>query len=398
MAPAIPTPAARSRRLGLVAFALILLVATLALPLLTGAMTVRTDEDVMIPALETVEDDLFVASDGFVLEGNAAMDVFVAARDIVIGGDIGGSLNAAASTVALRGDVDGSVRILGGSVTVSGIVGGDLLVIGGTATIAPGGSVRGDVTMHGGTLTTRGDVRGDIGGSVEQLSVEGPVGGDVSIRTGDLDVEPAATIGGDLSYTSGAEADISPQATVTGAVERQTIAPWGADDSARGRFFSPLVRTLWLLVAGAVLIALAPRLASALDTNMRRPLAAFVAGLIALVAIPVIALVLAITVIGLPVGLILIGLYAVALYLSQVVVGQRLGTLLLPDRWRDGSRGYLLLSMTIGVLLLSALRYLPVPFVGSAINALVAIAGLGASVLLLGQLRPRYVSETAIAR
>jgi cytoskeletal protein CcmA (bactofilin family) len=395
MTPELVTSSGRSRRLGLVALAIVLLVATLALPFWSAAMTVRSDDTVTIAAGETIADDLFATGNRFVLAGDAAMDVFVAARDIDIDGDIGGSLNAAGSTIAIRGDVDGSVRVFGGRVTVSGIVGGDLVVVGGSATIEQNGTVRGNVTMHGGNLTSHGDVRGDVTGSVERISVAGPVGGDVSVRAGDLDVASTGTIGGDLSYVSGSKADIAPGATVTGGIDRQSIAPWGADDSARGRFFSPLVRTLWLLVAGVVIVGLAPRLASALDANMRRPLPAFIAGLVALLAVPIVAIVLAITVIGLPIGLILIGLYLTALYLSQYVVGQRIGTLLLPDRWNDGSRGYLLLSMTIGVLLLSVLRYLPLPYVGSVVNALVAIAGLGASVLLIGQLRPGATASGA---
>lgn len=388
MAPTIPADSPRSRRLGLAAFGIILLVATLALPLLTSAMTVRGDDTVTIPVGESIDDDLFVAANSFTLSGDVTMDVFVAARDINIDGDIGGSLNAAGSTVTIRGNVAGSVRVFSGTVTVSGTIGGDLVTFGGTATIEPDGVVRGDVSMQGGNLTTRGNVQGDVTGSVEQLSVAGPVGGDVSVRAGDLAIQPSGTIDGDLSYVSGSEADVATGATVSGTVDRKTVAPWGADGSARGRFFSPLVRTLWMLVAGVVIVALAPRLATALDENMRRPLAALVMGLIGLIAIPIIALVLAITIIGLPISLILVGLYLAGLYLSQYVVGQRIGTLILPSRWNDGSRGYLLLSMTIGVLLLSLLRYLPIPFVGTVVDLFVAIVGLGAAVLLIGQLRP----------
>lgn len=388
----------RSRRLGLVAFGLILLVATLALPLLGAAMTVRGDDNVTIAAGEAIDDDLIVAANRFVLDGDAALDVIVFARDVDLNGSVGGSVNAAAGTVTIRGDVDGSVRVIGGSVSVTGTVGGDLIVIGGTATVEPGGTVRGGVTMHGGDLTTRGNVAGDVTGTLERFTIDGPIAGDVSVRAGDLNLEPGGSVEGDLSYVSGTEADVAGGATVGGDIDRQTIAPWGVDDSWRGRFFSPLVRTLWMLVAGAAVVALAPRLASALDENVRRPLPALVMGLIALIAIPIVALLLAISVIGLPVSLILLGVYLTALYLSQYVVGQRLGTLILPDRWNDGSRGYLLLSMTIGVLLLSLLRYLPLPFVGNAVDLVITVGGLGAAVLLLGQLRPRESTPLVSAR
>ncbi len=382
----------RSRRLGLIAFGIILIVATLALPLLASATTVLGDSTVTIPATDTIDDDLVVTADSFVLDGDAELDVLAFARDVEINGNVGGSVNVAASSVTIRGHVDGSVRIAAGTVTIDGTVNGDVVVVGGTATVDPGGVLRGSLTMHGGTLTTRGTVSGDVTGTMERLTIDGPIRGDVNVRVSDLNVEPSAAVTGNLTYVSGSDADVSNDATVSGTIERETIAPWGIDGSFRGRFFSPLVRTLWMLVAGAAVIAFAPRLASALDRNMRRPLALFIAGAVALIAIPALALALAISVVGLPASLILVALYLIALYLSQYVVGQRLGTLILPNGWNDGSRGFLLLSMTIGVLLLSLLRYLPIPFVGSAIDLIITVGGLGAMVLLLGQLRPGTTS------
>ncbi len=382
----------RSRRLGLIAFGIILIVATLALPLLASATTVLGDSTVTIPATDTIDDDLVITADSFVLDGDAELDVLAFARDVEINGNVGGSVNVAASSVTIRGHVDGSVRIAAGTVTIDGTVNGDVVVVGGTATVDPGGVLRGSLTMHGGTLTTRGTVSGDVTGTMERLTIDGPIRGDVNVRVSDLNVEPSAAVTGNLTYVSGSDADVSNDATVSGTIERETIAPWGIDGSFRGRFFSPLVRTLWMLVAGAAVIAFAPRLASALDRNMRRPLALFIAGAVALIAIPALTLALAISVVGLPASLILIALYLIALYLSQYVVGQRLGTLILPNGWNDGSRGFLLLSMTIGVLLLSLLRYLPIPFVGSAIDLIITVGGLGAMVLLLGQLRPGTTS------
>lgn len=382
----------RSRRLGLIAFGIILIVATLALPLLASATTMLGDSTVTIPATDTIDDDLVVTADSFVLDGDAELDVLAFARDVEINGNVGGSVNVAASSVTIRGHVDGSVRIAAGTVTIDGTVNGDVVVVGGTATVEPGGVLRGSLTMHGGTLTTRGTVSGDVTGTLELLTIDGPIRGDVNVRVSDLNIEPSAAVTGNLTYVSGSDADVSNDATVSGTIERETIAPWGIDGSFRGRFFSPLVRTLWMLVAGAAVIAFAPRLAAALDRNMRRPLALFIAGAVALIAIPALALALAISVVGLPASLILVALYLIALYLSQYVVGQRLGTLILPNGWNDGSRGFLLLSMTIGVLLLSLLRYLPIPFVGSAMDLIITVGGLGAMVLLLGQLRPGTTS------
>ena len=164
----------RSRRLGLIAFGIILIVATFALPLLASATTVLGDSTVTIPATDTIDDDLVVTADSFVLDGDAELDVLAFARNVEINGNVGGSVNVAASSVTIRGHVDGSVRIAAGTVTIDGTVNGDVVVVGGTATVDPGGVLRGSLTMHGGTLTTRGTVSGDVTGTMERLTIDGP--------------------------------------------------------------------------------------------------------------------------------------------------------------------------------------------------------------------------------
>ena len=71
-----------------------------------------------------------------------------------------------------------------------------------------------------------------------------------------------------------------------------------------------------------------------------------------------------ITIVGAPIGLIGFGLYFSVLYLSQVFLGLAIGRLILPSRWDTTSRGYNLLAMVIGVLILGGIRLIPVPYLG----------------------------------
>lgn len=389
MSSRLTTSGAQPRYLGLAACAIILVVTTIAMPLWTNAASFRADTDVTIPAAEVVEEDLFVASDTFLLDGTAEQDVFAGARSVEIDGTVEGSLNVVSGETTISGSIAHSVRVAGGMVNVSGTIGGDLVVLSGFTTIAEGATIDGDVHVFGGMLTVNGAVGDDVTGTIGVLEIDGDIDGDVRADVERLDLGNDAAIAGELIYISPVEADITPGVEVAGDFDRQSAAPWGMESGPRARFFSPLARTVWLLVAGAFIIAIAPRLATALNETLDRPLPAAIAGLLALVSVPVLAILLLATVVGIPLGLLLLAGYIVALYLSQVVVGQRLGAWLLPNRWADGSRGHLLLSMTLGVLLLSALRYVPVPFFDTVVNMLVAVAGLGAAVLLFGRLRPK---------
>ncbi|MDQ4044426.1 MAG: polymer-forming cytoskeletal protein [Chloroflexota bacterium] len=387
------TSGARSRHLGLTACAIILLVTTIAIPIWTSAASFRTDVDVTIPEVEIVEEDLFAAGDTFVLEGTSEHGVFAGARSVDIDGTVEGSLNVVGGATSISGVIAHSVRVIGGVVNVSGTVGGDLVVFGGSTTITNTATVEGDVQVYGGMLTVDGTVGDDAIGSVGVLEIDGDIGGDVRADVERLDLGDEADIAGELIYVSPGEGEIAPGAEVAGEIERLSVAPWGMESGAQARFFSPLVRTVWLLITGAFVIATAPRLATALNETLERPLPAIIAGLLALVGVPVLAILLLTTVVGIPLGLLLLVTYIVALYVSQVVVGLRIGAWLLPHHWADGSRGHLLLSMTIGVLLLSTLHIVPVPFIGSVVSSLVAVVGLGTAVLLFGRLRSRYIID-----
>jgi len=220
------------------------------------------------------------------------------------------------------------------------------------------------------------------------LDLTGTIGGDVSVDVERIELGNGAEIAGSLSYVAPSAVRIREGARISGPIDRDSIAPWGVGSDIRARFFSPLVRTVWMLMTGAIIIALAPRLASALNDTLRRPALVGIVGLVAIPLVPGIAVLLIASVVGIPLSMLILTTYLMALYLSQFVVGQRIGSLILPDRWNDGSRGYLLLSMTIGVLLLSVLRFVPIPFLGTLVNVLVAVLGLGAAVMLIRELRP----------
>jgi hypothetical protein len=150
-----------------------------------------------------------------------------------------------------------------------------------------------------------------------------------------------------------------------------------------------------LLIAGAIIVALLPRGAAAVAHTARRILPSFAMGLLLIWLAPVLALLLILTLIGLPIGVILLLCWGIALYVGPIFAGLALGRLLLPRRWDDGGRGYNLLGMTLGVILIAAIRLAPLPYLPGIIGALVTLVGLGAVVLtVLGRGRPRAPMTT----
>lgn len=375
--------------MGLVAFGIILLVATLAVPLLAGASEYRTGNELTFGAAETFDQNLYLAASRITFDARATKDVNLVAANAHIGGTIDGSLNVLAGTTEITSTVAGSAHVAGGNVEVGGTIEGDLLVAGGNVRLTRGSTVRGDLILAGGNVNLRGTVEGNVYGSALSFTNAGTVGGDLEVQASDVTIQSGAQIGGDLRYQSSRDANIASSTTVTGAIDRTNASPWqGVDDGAL-RPFGILLRTAWALILGAAIIGLMPRLATRIAEHAEPFVRPAIIGLVAVIGVPMLAIIALVTIVGIPLGMLLLLGLGLGLYLSQIFVGLTLGRYVLPRSWRDGSRGFSLLAMTLGVIAIGALRMAPFPYVGALVALVVALWGLGASISLVGDLTSR---------
>jgi cytoskeletal protein CcmA (bactofilin family) len=377
------------------ALALILLFFTITLPAFALAGDTRSANEVIIGQGEIVSDDLYIAAGTVEFAGDARRDVNIAAGRVTLGGSIDGSVNLASGRADIDGTIDGSLRILSGRVEITGTIGGDVVVAGGQVELLSSGQVNGNLIVAGGTVDLRGRVNGDVTGYAGNVTLGGTFQGAVDVNTSNLEILNTARISGPVTYVSRQDADVDNSAQLTQGIERDEVDPWGNGSNPLGRASGSLLRTLWALIAGALIVLAAPRLANQLGSNGKRIVRSLVTGIIALVVVPIVAVVLMVTVIGIPAGVILLAMYFVALYLSQVFVGMAIGRMILPNGWNDGTRGFHLLAMTLGVLIIGALRFLPLPYVYSILAFVITIWGIGAALMLLGSLNRRELAQPA---
>ena len=391
---AAPLPArpdfARSRRMALVAIGLILVLAAIAAPAFGIAADVRTSGELTIGADERITDDLYLAGGTVEFLGAAEGDVSIAAGQATLDGTIAGSVQLASGQAEIPGTIEGSLRILSGRVQISGAVEGDVVMAGGQLELASNGRIGGNLLVAGGDVDLRGTIAGDVTGYAANVTLGGALQGAIDLNTSGLEIANTARITGPVTYTSRRGADVGANAQLAQGIEQRDLNPWGdGGDDPISRASGSLLRIVWALVAGALLAITAPRLADQLGRNGLRLPQSLVVGLATLVLAPIAVLVLMITIVGIPGGIILLALFVAALYLSQVFAGLAIGRLILPNRWNDGSRGFHLLAMTLGVILLGGLRFIPVPYVHLALTLAITIWGVGAAAMLIGSLDRR---------
>jgi cytoskeletal protein CcmA (bactofilin family) len=380
-------------RSSLQAFVLALTLLILLAPSAALAAEVRTDGSAVVAPGETVDDDLFAAGQTVTIAGRVTGDVYAAGQTVVVTGTIDGDLLAAARQVVVDGAVNGDVRAAGAVVTVNGRVGRSVTSLAQQVNISSSGRVDGSLVAAGETVSAFGSVGRGITAGGGTLQFGGPVGGNVLAWAERLSLGPNTRIAGDLDYRSERQAEI-PSGTVSGRVqftpvEREEQQP----PLLNGLFdFGGLIWLVGSAIVGGLAIVLLPRAsARAVELGRQQPLATFGLGLLVLCAVPVAAVLIGITLVGLPLAFTLAALYALAIVLAWPALGLVVGTEL-ARLVRRGEPLPVLAALVLGLIVLHLVTHLP--FLGGLVGFVGLTFGLG----LLAQSARRWRRPSEPAR
>ncbi len=338
------------------------------------ALEVRHDEHtVTISADETIDDTLIAAAETVVIDGDVSGDVFAFAEDVRVRGHIGGLLVVGSQSVDVEADVDGTVVILAEDASLTGAVFG-ANVIGAVESfeLDREAAVKGNVALAAQRIDAYGNIGRDLLIAARTANVTGRVGrgvqafaervsfadtaritGDVKVRTRQVDNvrrDPGAVIGGEWNIL-----EHEP--------EPSTYLSWEF-------YLAKLVQFGAAVLAGLLLLTLFPSLRGVRVDGGPQALKAVAVGIVALIATPVIAVLVAVTLIGLPIGLATFMLWLIGLYVAGIVVAMLIGDRLLGTEAR-GWKWPLVVGLAIVFLAVS------VPFIGGALRFAIVALGLG---------------------
>lgn len=313
------------------------------------------------------------------LSGVAAAQETRSGDSVVVeeGETVDGDLTAFAGTVVVQGTVDGDLEAFGGDVLIEGEVAGDVDAFAGNVRVA--GDVGGEVSAAAGTVVVGQDATvGALSAAGGNVAIEGTVAGDAEAAAGSVTLGSGAVVEGDLAY--GGELNRHPDAEVAGTVTQEaTAAPTPLGEvPTPPPWLGPLYWLVVNLVLGAVLLAILPRFSERVALTARaEPAKSGGVGLLALVGIPIALVLIAITIVGVPLSIAGGFLFALLLWIASVYGRFAVGTWLLSladvtNRWA---------ALVVG--LLAVLLVGLIPFLGGLVELLVLIVGLGALSLAL---------------
>ena len=281
---------------------------------------------------EQVQDDLF-ATGGSVIVNAPVYSLVAAGGTIDVNAPVEGDVIAAGGTIRINAPVGGKVVLAGGTVVLNGSVGRNALVYGGTVDVTPAAVVSKDAVLSGGKVSSEGTVLGNLTVSTREF-----------VNTG---------VAGHLDYMK--------EEKSSGGL--QTILSF---------FF--VFFSVGMLILGLLFLFLAPAPFLAVEKGSReRPLIKTLVGFAGILGGLILCVLLAITIVGIPIAFLLgMGLLA-GILLSTLFVSSGLGRVIvtrfgwnLPE-WQVFVIGFLILHLAFRI-----------PFVGWIVLAVSMCLGFGA--------------------
>jgi hypothetical protein len=281
---------------------------------------------------------------------------------------------------------NGDKLVLGGSYTLQNgeVLDGNLVVLGGTATLEDGSTVTGDVMITGGTLYARGKIDGGItaiGGTI-YLQGNALVLGDVNLASANFNRENSAVVEGTVNYNS---ADLN---NLPWDFNPSNILPRNGISQAISNGLGFIGSVLWAIVQILAFSVLAAVVALLLPKPTERVAQSLVAqpvlcgglGFLTAIVGPALLILLSITIILLPVGLLGLFALAVTLLFGWIAVGMETGrriALLFKQEWAPA------INAGLGTLVITFVANIigRIPCVGWILPTFVAIIGLGAVII-----------------
>jgi hypothetical protein len=300
------------------------------------------------------------------------------------------------NVVVQRGETEPGVSTVVGDVRVDGFVVRDVHSGLGDIEVNGDRGVGGNINAGFGDVEVRGPVGGGIDAGFGDVYVDAPVRGDVDVGRGEVTLGPRGKVQGNVYYGSGVFR--GNREAVTGTVAAGDMRH-DMEPEPGGLGIPDLVG--WLFAAAAfaacsvLLAVLAPGpLLAAARRAEESPGWSLLFGVASVLTVLVLAVVLAVSIIGIPLLLLLGPAYLALLFFGVLVAAYFVGrrVVFATGRYRAGNA----LAAVVGAIIL-AVAYL-IPVLGGLLLYGLALFGTGASILALFPRRHAYPSYESYIR
>ena len=346
-----------------------------------SAFTFVADEDVTLDVASA--DDAYIAGGNVSIDNDVNGDLWVGGSLVTINGNIAEDLVVIGGRVTVWGDVGGDIRVLGGTLSIYGEVGDDVMVGGGFVDIGKDAVVNGSVLVGAGEITVEGKIMEELRGFTGAMILRGTVVGNVSMVVQEsILIDAGAIIGGDFDYSAILKTSV-PEGVVKGEI---SFNKFEEKDVLKGLSYALLLQKaisyIGTLLLTLLIVIFAPRmLIKGANIARRNVLKSMGVGVLTVIAGFIGSIVLFLTIVGIPLGLIVFSGMIVIYYLSTIFVAAWLSNYLFDfAKKKKWLRTKLFFGVSLGLIASFLIGLIPI--VGIFINIILFLVGVGSIVLL----------------
>ena len=365
-----------------------LLLTTLVLSLFimlinASAAELKSSENLYIPQGETIDGNLYATSNNIVVDGDIAGDLIALAKNITINGRLEGDLITLAQNITVNGEINGNIRAISNTLTVGGVIARNVNFIGKDLNIEKTAQINWDLLTGALNTDIKGVVKGNVDGSGDNIFLAGKIGKNFNFSTNNktqkITISPDANINGDLLYSEDTDLNISEQANIAG--NTKIIKQDNNNKNKTTQKIWSFIYTLFaILIIGLVISTLGKKhlsnLGKLLTENANKTITwGFLTSLI----VPLSAIILTFTIIGIPLALIIVILWLILLCLGKIIIAILVGKYLL-DKFIKNEQSFTL-ALIIGVIILWLLC--AIPYLGWIISFTASSFGIGLILIYL---------------
>jgi hypothetical protein len=319
---------------------------------------------------------------------------YAAGGRITIDQPVAGDANLAGGALTLSAPIGGDLRVAGGEIKIESMVGGKFIASGGNITISNGATVAEAATLYGGNVYIEGKMRGPLTVYAQKVIVNAEVARDVELNAEEIELGPRAKLGAALRYPGNAVFKTAEGVVIGGAVTRGEAMngrrdthhdrEWHGQMMSSGPGWAVIAASVVAVLAGSVLFLYICTRFSLLACRKLwlTPWSALAAGFAVFLGVPMLAVLVCFTLIGIPLGLALLMLYPLALLTGYIVgvfsISQRVQHAIQKEVMVE-SRARMLGYFALTLVLALAVGSLPV--IGSVISLIIMLLGVGACAL-----------------
>lgn len=339
----------------------------LILPMYVAAKSDLWQTQQTINIVEEIEGEAILIGKSITVEKDIKRDLLAAGRQIIISAPVAQDARIAGERVLLNSQINGNATILAGEVILGKI-----------------GEVQGNIRVWASKLDLSGKVSGDIVFRGDTLNISGQIDGNADFgEIASLIINEGARINGDLKYQAKKPFDI-PDNVVLGKIDYKPLESAGRSIWRHINLFWQMVWFFAALAVGLILINFfGSRIKQINILMVKKPGKSLLLGLIFAFILPIISVLLFITLIGIPLGMIIFVLWVLLLYAAPILTSVILGKLVVNSLFKDKKRlkqMSMVWFMVIGLLCLK-LMFL-IPWIGGSIKILTVFWGLGGALYL----------------